>query len=190
METLLQQIIDFATRAHSSQRRKFADEPYINHPVRVMKICRQHTHDMCVLSAALLHDVLEDTSTSKEQIHDFLKTVMSHEDCIRTLKLVVELTDVYTKGQYPDLNRRQRKAKEFERLAGVSAQAQNIKYADIIDNSQDISNAEAEFARIALHEYKTLVRVMVAGSAELRKKAGETVAVYLTALKQTNTQKK
>ncbi|HRO70751.1 MAG TPA: HD domain-containing protein, partial [Chitinophagaceae bacterium] len=100
METLLQQITDFATRAHGSQRRKFADEPYINHPVRVMKICRQHTDDICVLAAALLHDVLEDTSTSREQIHDFLKTVMNDEDCIRTLKLVVELTDVYTKAQY------------------------------------------------------------------------------------------
>ncbi|HUM65644.1 MAG TPA: hypothetical protein PLV32_07365 [Chitinophagaceae bacterium] len=115
---------------------------------------------------------------------------MNDEDCIRTLKLVVELTDVYTKAQYPDLNRRQRKAKEFERLAGVSAQAQNIKYADIIDNSQDISNAEADFARIALHEYKTLVGVMVAGNTQLRRKAGETVDVYLSALKQTNTQKK
>ena len=190
MENLLQQITDFATRAHGSQRRKFADEPYINHPVRVMDICREHTQDICLLAAALLHDVLEDTSTSKEQMRDFLKSVMSNEDSIRTLNIVVELTDVYTKEQYPDLNRRQRKAKESERLAGVSAQAQNIKYADIIDNSKNISNAETGFARIVLHEYKNLVKVMNAGNAELRRKAGETVDVYLKAVKQTSTQKK
>ncbi len=190
MENLLQQITDFATRAHGSQRRKFADEPYINHPVRVMETCREHTQDICLLAAALLHDVLEDTSTSKEQMRDFLKTVLSNEDSIRTLNIVVELTDVYTKEQYPDLNRRQRKAKESERLAGVSAQAQNIKYADIIDNSKNISNAETGFARIVLHEYKNLVKVMNAGNAELRRKAGETVDVYLKAVKQSSTQKK
>ncbi len=190
MENLLQQLTDFATRAHGSQRRKFADEPYINHPVRVMETCREYTQDICLLAAALLHDVLEDTSTSKEQMRDFLKSVMSNEDSIRTLNIVVELTDVYTKEQYPDLNRRQRKAKESERLAGVSAQAQNIKYADIIDNSKNISNAETGFARIVLHEYKNLVKVMNAGNAELRRKAGETVGVYLKAVKQTSTQKK
>lgn len=57
MEEVLEQIRDFADKAHGEQMRKYTPERYIVHPVRVMKICREYTDDITVLAAALLHDV-------------------------------------------------------------------------------------------------------------------------------------
>src|SRR5690348_5206587 len=131
MDPVLEPIKDFAAKAHGEQRRKFADEPYIAHPIRVMEMCRQYTHDTAILAAALLHDVLEDTPVNKQQIKDFLLTVMDAGKAQRTVQLIDELTDRYTKANYPHWNRRKRKAKESERLTNTSGESQTIKYADI-----------------------------------------------------------
>ena len=175
MEDLLQKITEFARRAHGDQRRKFVDEPYINHPVRVMETCRQYNSTTEVLAAALLHDVVEDTPVTAEEIKNFLLSLMDEEKTLRIIKLVEELTDIYTKDQYPGWNRRMRKAKETERLSNTSSQAQTIKYADIIDNSVDIKNSEDEFARIFLFECRALLKAMTKGDDRLYKKAVETV---------------
>ncbi|HYH57162.1 MAG TPA: HD domain-containing protein, partial [Anseongella sp.] len=72
MEETLDEIKDFAGRAHRAQKRKYAGEPYIVHPVRVMEICREYTDDIPLLAAALLHDVLEDTAVRKAEMREFL----------------------------------------------------------------------------------------------------------------------
>src|SRR5690606_23122807 len=99
-------------KAHGEQLRKYTPDRYIVHPIRVMLICQEYTDDIAMLSAALLHDVLEDTPVQKDELKGFLMTVMSPEQAITTLKYVVELTDVFTKKDYPALNRRKRKLKE------------------------------------------------------------------------------
>src|SRR5688572_15793007 len=116
MEDILGKIRDFADRAHGEQTRKYIPERYIVHPVRVTQLCRQYTNDIAVLAAALLHDVLEDTAVSKEEIRSFLSGVMNAANTEKTLKLVEELTDEYIKVRYPKLNRRARKAKEVARM--------------------------------------------------------------------------
>src|SRR5690606_31754606 len=125
---------NYADQAHGSQMRKFSGERYIAHPVRVMELVLEFNNDVAVLSAALLHDVLEDTSVSAEEMRAFLETVLPAQEAGRTVDIVIELTDVFVKRDYPSLNRRVRKDHEFGRLATVSPEAQTIKYADIIDN--------------------------------------------------------
>ncbi|MBW8687443.1 HD domain-containing protein [Chitinophaga rhizophila] len=176
---LLTQIEDFARQAHGSQRRKFADEPYIHHPVRVMKICQEFTSALPVLSAALLHDVLEDTEVPRDQLSDFLHQVMPSADAIRTLELTIELTDIYIKRDFPQLNRRKRKQKEAERLSQISSEGQTVKYADIIDNANDILTADADFVPVFLHECRRLLHVMSAGDPVLRQRAQEIVEKQL-----------
>jgi guanosine-3',5'-bis(diphosphate) 3'-pyrophosphohydrolase len=73
---ILKEIESFADRSHGEQTRKYTPERYIVHPVRVMKILQDYTDDICILAAALLHDVLEDTRVTKEEIRDFLNTLM------------------------------------------------------------------------------------------------------------------
>jgi (p)ppGpp synthase/HD superfamily hydrolase len=176
MEKIIEQVRHFAIEAHGDQRRKFADEPYIAHLERVMSLCHNYTTELPILCAALLHDVLEDTPTTAEQIRIFLEPLLSRTDAEKVLELVQELTDVYTHTRYPGWNRRKRKSREAGRLSAVSAEAQTIKYADIIDNSQDILNAEPEFARKFLYECRHLLTVMTRGHRELREQARLTVA--------------
>ena len=179
MEETLKAIQAFAEEAHGDQMRKYSKEKYIVHPVRVMELCRAYSDKLNVLAAALLHDVLEDTPISKEEMFEFLRGVMSYGQAEKTLKLVVELTDVYIKEDYPHLNRDQRKAKETARMAKISADAQTIKYADIIDNTTDIVQHDPSFARVYMREARTLLKVMMKGNKDLWKLAKEAVGMYL-----------
>lgn len=173
METILRKVAAFADKAHGDQKRKYADERYIEHPLRVMRTCKRYGYSLPVLAAAILHDVLEDTKTSPEQIREFLSTIMNEADADHTLDLVIELTDVYTKHQYPKFNRRKRKRMEADRLEIISEEAQTIKYADIIDNANEITAHADEFAPVFLRECRVLIQKMKKGNANLREEAIE-----------------
>jgi (p)ppGpp synthase/HD superfamily hydrolase len=167
----LEKIKEYADKAHGDQRRRYSNDKYIVHPIRVMEICRQFSNDLSILSAALLHDVLEDTPITALELKKYLESVMSVDDAKKTLKLVVELTDVFVKKDYPSLNRAKRKAKETERLSQVSADAQTIKYADIIDNISDMVYEDADFAKFYVRECKTLLQKINKGNEELYHRA-------------------
>lgn len=182
-ETILEEVKNFADKAHGTQQRKYTPERYIVHPVRVMEICREYTQDTSVLAAALLHDVLEDTPVRKKEINDFLLQWMPPATVNKTIDLVVELTDVYTKNNYPQWNRRRRKMEEAARIEQTSADAQTIKYADIIDNSREIVQHDADFAKVFLSECRTLLQKMNKGNSHLYEKAMAQVEKGLQALK-------
>lgn len=171
--SVLEKIIAFADQAHGKQMRKYSNERYIVHPIRVMKICRNYSDELPVLAAAILHDVLEDTSTGESEILNFLSDYMLESQAIETLKLVVELTDVYTKSDYPHLNRKQRKILETERLGKISSTAQTIKYADIIDNTIEIVAHDRGFAPKYLKECKAILEAADEGNPKLREEALE-----------------
>jgi guanosine-3',5'-bis(diphosphate) 3'-pyrophosphohydrolase len=171
MEDILKIITEYADKAHGDQMRKYTPERYIVHPVRVMKTCQRVTNDICILAAALLHDVLEDTPVQKNELENYLKTLMSSEKAERTIQLVVDLTDVYVKKDYPRLNRRTRKAKELLRLEKTSPDSQTIKYADILDNTAEISSHDPDFARVFLYECRANLRVLNKGNQELYQEA-------------------
>ena len=171
----LQQVQEFARLAHGDQMRKFEPESYITHLIRVKDLVAQYNKDESILAAALLHDVLEDTSVKREEIYQFLEELMGAESSRRTLDIVVELTDIFIKSNFPQWNRRKRKIKEAERLGKTSTAAQTIKYADIIDNSLTIVNAGDDFVKTYLREAKALLQAMANGHPDLRQRAMDTV---------------
>jgi GTP diphosphokinase / guanosine-3',5'-bis(diphosphate) 3'-diphosphatase len=59
----------FSAEAHEGQKR-LTGEPYIYHPLAVAKIMAEMHLDYQSISAAILHDVIEDTPTAKEQIKE------------------------------------------------------------------------------------------------------------------------
>jgi guanosine-3',5'-bis(diphosphate) 3'-pyrophosphohydrolase len=63
----LQRAYAFSEAAHHGQFRK-SGEPYISHPLAVAKILAQWHLDPQALTAALLHDVMEDTAVTKDEI--------------------------------------------------------------------------------------------------------------------------
>lgn len=170
-EAILNKIKSFADEAHGEQLRKYSPERYIAHPIRVMETCKNYGSSLAVLSAALLHDVLEDTETHADEILEFLQMLLSPSEARKTLKLVVELTDVYTKENYPSWNRDKRKTMETKRLSKVSAAAQTIKYADILDNCREIIVHDPDFANRYLKECRSILNAADKGNRELRKRA-------------------
>ena len=75
----------FACRHHADQKRKSGDE-FITHPVGVARICVGMALDTETLCAALLHDTVEDTSASLEEIEqDFSPTVARLVDGVTKL---------------------------------------------------------------------------------------------------------
>lgn len=66
--TLLDHAIIFATKAHSGTTRKGTNVPYIVHPIEAAAIVSAMTDDEEVIAAAVLHDVLEDTEATREDL--------------------------------------------------------------------------------------------------------------------------
>lgn len=179
LDTLLRKGISYIKAAHQEQVRKFTGEDYYLHPIRVMEQCKELTSDPALLLSALLHDVLEDTDVTLEQLTAFVGSVMPEEDMERCTRYVVELTDIFIKENYPQWNRKYRKMKELERLKYISPEAQTIKYADILDNATDISSSGSGFADKLLKEYLDLLHILDKGNPAIRDVAYRKVSGYL-----------
>lgn len=67
---VFEKAICFATEKHSGQVRKLSNAPYILHPLEVAAIVGTMTDDKEVLAAAVLHDTVEDTDTTLEEIRE------------------------------------------------------------------------------------------------------------------------
>ncbi len=172
----LVQIKAFAENAHAGQLRRYSRERFMNHPERVMLICKTYTNDRCILAAALLHDVLEDTAVDFHTLKDFLHQVLPKDEAEKTMILVVDLTDVFTHDLFPGQNRKIRKVKEAERLSNSHPDAQTVKYADVLDNVADITRNDPDFAKTYIKECHYLISQMKKGHPQLHAKAIQVIS--------------
>src|SRR3977135_3612162 len=117
----------FAAWKHRDQRRKDADaSPYINHPLALAEVLSSEgkVTDPIVLAAALLHDTLEDTETTVEELTGAFGR--------RVAGIVEEVTD--TKW----LQKGTRKKLQVARAGRSSSAAKLVKPADKICNLRDL----------------------------------------------------
>tara|TARA_B100000795_G_C22776030_1_gene430062 strand:+ start:866 stop:1366 length:501 start_codon:yes stop_codon:yes gene_type:complete len=147
----------FAVKAHGPQKRKYTGDPYIVHPIEVAEIVRTVSHTNVMLAAALMHDVIEDTEATYDDVLSNFGAEVAD--------LVLELTDV---SKPEDGNRALRKALDRAHLAGASADAQTVKLADIISNSKDIMVNDPKFGKVYNSEMKMLLEVLDKGDATLK----------------------
>lgn len=68
--TILERAMQFAAVAHGGQVRKIGNLPYLLHPMEAAVIAGSLKNDMDVMAAALLHDVVEDTPVTLEQVRE------------------------------------------------------------------------------------------------------------------------
>lgn len=174
---------DFAAKAHEGQTSKHNGEPYIEHSNRVAEIVKGYNQRLPVLAAALLHDVVEKTSVSDTALSVFLHNVMEPDEAAETLRLVIQLTDAFPKSNYPYWNRKERKDREHSRLAKITSEAQTIKYADIIDNTNQLIANNPDAASETLQEYMAVLEKADKGNTVLYKQALEIVTNGLYAVK-------
>lgn len=175
MEEILEKIKNFADNAHGDQVRRFSGKRYIVHPWSVMNLCKEYSSDISLLAAAILHDVLEDTPVSESDIYNFLIEQLSRSESHKAVNLVKELTDVFTRENCPQLNRKQRKIKEIERLSKISGDAQTVKYADLLDNCVDIASNDVDFAKVFLKESLALLLKINRGHPLLYRRTLKTI---------------
>lgn len=145
------QALHFAVLAHDAvgQRRKYTDAPYIVHPIRVANIVHEFRGTKDMIAAAYLHDTVEDTNVTMEDIQSNFGP---------DIAVIVEgLTDVSIPS---DGNREVRKAIDRQHSADASYEAQFVKCADIIDNSSDIIDMDPSFWKVYQREMKLLLDVM------------------------------
>ena len=123
----LLQAARFAAKKHHGQTRKGESaEPYIVHPLSVANLLVKigQVQDFDVLIAAVLHDTIEDTKTTKDEITElFGATVCGY---------VLEVTDD------KNLSKEERKLKQIEHAPHLSHGAKQVKLADKISNITDI----------------------------------------------------
>lgn len=166
MTDFVSKVREFAHDAHDSilQKRKYTGLPYWKHTDEVASIVATVTDDVAVIAAAHCHDILEDVFP----VNPFYSpTLIQDLFGDRVLSLVVDLTDVFVKEAYPDLNRKARKQKERERLGATSPASQTVKLADLISNTQDIVVNDADFARVYLREKVALLPHLIFGDKVL-----------------------
>ena len=119
--------LEFAAEKHRFQRRKDEKESaYITHPIQLVEQLWNigEVRDSDILTAALLHDVLEDTSTEDSEI--------GFKFSAKVLGIVKEVSDDKT------LQKQDRKALQVEHASKISFEAKTIKLADKICNVRDI----------------------------------------------------
>jgi len=127
---LLLKALAFAAHKHKDQRRKDVEaSPYINHPIALASVlCTEgHVTDIEVICGALLHDTVEDTDTTSEELEaEFGRAVRD---------IVADVTDDKT------LTPVERKQRQIDHAPHVSDKAKLVKLADKISNLRDMERA-------------------------------------------------
>lgn len=146
----------FAELMHQGQARKYTGEPYIEHPMQVAYYVSRVTEDKDVLAAAWLHDVVEDTPATFEEISS--QFGFSVSGMVRALSNLLKPEDG---------NREWRKEKYFKVIEASDADVQTIKVADFVSNTPSILMHDWSFARVYLKEYNEALDLFTKADPQL-----------------------
>jgi (p)ppGpp synthase/HD superfamily hydrolase len=151
--TILLKAVQFAAVKHKHQRRKGVEaSPYINHPIGVAHLLADvgSITDLGVLVAAILHDTIEDTETTPDELEGQFGR--------RVRDIVAEMTD------NKRLDKAVRKQLQVEHAPDLSPQAKAIKLADKISNVRDVLDSPpADWSLASRIEYLDWTERVVAG---------------------------
>jgi guanosine-3',5'-bis(diphosphate) 3'-pyrophosphohydrolase len=145
--------LHFAADKHRDQRRKDAEaSPYINHPIEVAELLARvgGVRDLVVLQAAILHDTIEDTQTTTEELDAHFGE--------RVRRVVEEVTDD------TNLPKVDRKRLQIEHAPHMSREARLVKLADKIANVIAVTKTPpAKWPLSRRKEYLDWTEAVVAG---------------------------
>lgn len=128
---LLDRAILFAVKAHAGTERRGKGFPYIVHPMEAMEIVATISPDQELLAAAALHDTVEDTDVTVEQIRE--------EFGERVAGLVASESDVMIQGLSEEDSWRARKQVAIDRLAAAPRDAKIVALGDKLSNMRAIA---------------------------------------------------
>ena len=162
-------LLDWIKQRHKGQLIRRTAEPYINHLIAVAELA---SIIPLGYETGLCHDLFEDTETTEAE---FLSALIGfgykNQEAHLILNCTVELTDVFTKKNYPELKKKDRKSREAARLAAISSTAQTVKYADLIYNIGWVLRYDLKHAVKYLLKKRLLLAAMTSGEPNLHLKA-------------------
>ena len=145
---------NWATLYHKGQVRKYTGEPYITHPEAVGALVRAHGLSDTAVIAALLHDTVEDTSATIEDVEESFGTK------------VAEYVWYLTKPPGFVGNRATRKALDRDRLSHAPEEVRIIKFFDVMHNAGSIKEHDPEKWEEWRHEMSLLLFAMEVNEIE------------------------
>ena len=119
-ELFIPKAIIFATKKHEGQKRKGTDIPYIVHPMEVMQILTAMDCSQDVIIAGILHDTLEDTDTTPEEIKEAFGNAV--------------LAIVQTESEDKSKTWKERKQRTVDELQEASTESRQVCFADKLSN--------------------------------------------------------
>lgn len=165
--------LEFCKQKHAGQVRKYTGEPYWKHPEEVAMLVAAFSDSEAMYIAALLHDTIEDTDTTKEEIQEIFGSEVA--------ELVDELTNKFKDKSIG--NRAKRKALEADRISKISRNAKTIKLADLISNSRSIVERDPDFAKVYMEEKKAVLEGLQDGDPTLCAMANSIIRAYFLSQK-------
>lgn len=129
--SLLDRAIIFAVKAHSGTERRGKGFPYIIHPMEAMEIVATMTSDPELLAAAVLHDTVEDTEVTLEQIRE--------EFGERIASIIAWESDTFEEGVSEEDSWHSRKREAINRLASAPLDAKIVALGDKLSNMRAIA---------------------------------------------------
>jgi len=139
---LLVKAMSFAAHKHKNQRRKGKDaSPYINHPIGLAEVLVNigNVTDINAICAALLHDTVEDTRTTREELTENFGAEIA--------EIVMEVTDDKS------LSKAARKQAQIDHARHLSKQARAVKLADKICNLGDVATSPPNWSLARRQRY-------------------------------------
>ena len=133
---LLDRAIVFAVKAHAGTERRGKGFPYIVHPMEAMEIVATMTTDQELLAAAALHDTVEDTEVTVEDVRAAFGD--------RIASLVAQESDARIEGQSDEESWHDRKQAAIDRLSNASHDAKMVALGDKLSNMRAIARDYAE----------------------------------------------
>lgn len=161
-------LFEFVSASHGDQKRKYTGDPYTNHLLAVAEMASAYSKDPLAYEKGLCHDLFEDTDVTEDQLYIALKKIgYSVQEAGEICECVKDLTDVYTKENFPARNRHERKLAEAQRLGTIAPNSQTVKYADLINNTESIVEHDPDFSKTYLEEKLQTIDYMRGGNIHL-----------------------
>jgi guanosine-3',5'-bis(diphosphate) 3'-pyrophosphohydrolase len=149
---LLVKAMSFAAHKHKHQRRKGKEaSPYINHPIGLAEVLVNvgNVTDINAICAALLHDTVEDTNTTREELTETFGAKITG--------IVMEVTDDKS------LSKAERKQAQIDHARHLSNEARAVKLADKICNLGDVAKSPPDWSLARRQQYFDWARKVIDG---------------------------
>ena len=149
---LLVKAMSFAANKHKHQRRKGKEaSPYNNHPIGLVEVLVDigNVTDINAICAALLHDTVEDTRTTREELTETFGPEIS--------RIVMEVTDDKS------LSKAERKQAQIDHARHLSNEARAVKLADKICNLGDVAKSPPNWSLSRRQQYFDWAKKVIDG---------------------------